>query len=329
MKEIFLILTHVSDKIQENQLRNLVYKLKENNKTVFIATHSYITEDIIKMCDYYLYDSDNHLVPNYKTSGNWFYGCKDFVVETWFNTFNYYNYSVPYSKSLYNGLSLSKQSEYDIAHILVYDTDFTSLDEFNSNNEILKEYDCVSYSIKGDMTQHIGHFVSFNLNNYSLEEFTFNKSKLINELETLENGFMVEKSTYYNLLKPKKHFIKTEENIDTSKLILNLSDSHPNHSYRISMNCVCKDINSEDTFWFMNNESLSDLNLFLLINNNKFEHFLVKSDHWVNKKIKNLSEINNLKFFKDNVLIQEIDFINNVDKEEFKIKSKFWCQNHS
>lgn len=326
MKEIFILLTHISNQTQENQLRNLVYKLKKSNKSVFIATHSQVADDIVKMCDYYFYDSDNHLIPAYKTSGKWFFGNQDFVVESWFNIFSYYNYSIPYSKSLYNGLSLSKQSGYDIAHVLVYDTDFITLDEFDSNNEILKEYDCVYYSIDGDTKQPIGHFTSFNLNSYSLEELSFNEPKLIKELESIENGFMVEKSTYYNLLKPKKHFIKQEEDINTSKLILNLSEQTPLQQLRTSINCVCKDINSKKTFWFVLNESSEKLNLFLIINDN--EYYSLHPDPYTHNiiPIKNIDLINNVKFFKDNKLVQEVDFINEVNKEEFNLKSRFWLQ---
>ena len=48
MKEVFLILAHITDSLQENQLRNLVYKLKEENKSVFLATHTIPLKILLK-----------------------------------------------------------------------------------------------------------------------------------------------------------------------------------------------------------------------------------------------------------------------------------------
>ena len=326
MKEVFLILAHITDSLQENQLRNLVYKLKEENKSVFLATHTYTPEDIVKKCDHYWFDSDNELIPAHKTAGAWYYATGNFVVLTQLNVFGYYNYSIPYSKSLYNGLLLSKQSGYEIVHTLVYDTDFTSLDEFNSNSKILNEYDCVYYSLGGDKTFPVGHFTSFNLTNYSLEELSFDKPKLINHLSDYDRGWMVEKSNYHYLLKPKNHFIKNYEDIDESKLILDLSSKSPVYGLRTSQNFICKDTNSEDTFWFLENNSQDDLNLFIIINDTEIVSDVIKPYKWEYKKIKDFNKINNVKFYKDNQLIHELDFSDSDFKEEFKSKSKFWYQ---
>ena len=66
MKEIFVILSHTPTFERQQILRNLVFKLKQNNKKVLVVSHTPIPEDINKLVDYSFYDYDNILVDVWK-----------------------------------------------------------------------------------------------------------------------------------------------------------------------------------------------------------------------------------------------------------------------
>ena len=326
MEELFIILAYTPEIEQQNQLRNFVFKLKQNNKKVLIASHNHIPDDIIKLADYYLYDSDNLLIDVADTNGRvWLY-TDNFSISTPYDIFKYTNYSIQYSKSMYHGLMLAKQCGYNIVHALVYDTDFQSLDEFDSNVELLKDYDCVFYDNEKDIEPFpIGHFTSFNVSKYSLEELSFNQNKLISELLELNNGFMVEKSTWVNLIKPKNYYLKKEKDIDTSKLTLDLS-TITFHPYKNLWCCFCIEENTDNIMWFTDNQTSNNVNYNVIINDAVVFHNSSKINQWNLNCIGNLNEVDNIKVYKDNKFIKEFDFVNKILKNDFKIKSIFTKQ---
>jgi hypothetical protein len=322
MKEIFIILAYTPKQEQQIQLRNLVYKLKADGKKVMIMSHDHTPQDIVKEADYYFYDSDNLLVPAWKTTGNWIWHVTDATVITHFNLFGYTNYSIPYSKSLYAGLNIAKLFDYDIAHTLVYDTIIEQYDEFDSNVKDLKiKYDCVAYNFRTDESpMPIGHFMSFNLNRYSNKELKYNEVKLLGELDTTD-GYMVESSSLRNLILPKKFLMKKESDIDSSKLILNLSDITPHRDKNIFA-CVCCD--DEDFIWaFVDNRSNEEINLDFLLNNETYLPYKQLPGTYKGDPICKLDELKNVKVYFNGKLIREMDFENDIPKWLFKLRSYF------
>lgn len=320
MKEIFIILAYTPKQEQQVQLRNLVYKLKSNGKKVMIMSHDHTPTDIVKSADYYFYDSDNLLVPAWKTTGNWIWGVDKAYVVTHFNLFQYNNYSIPYSKSLYTGMNLSKLFGYDIAHTLVYDTIIEEYDEFDSNNKSLESYDCVAYNFRTDEEpMPIGHFMSFNLNNYSYDELKWDEDKLVKELQ-LTNGYMVEFSSLINLILPKKHLLKKESDIDTSKLILNLSDITPHRDKNIFA-CLCVDNKSDDVWIFVDNRSTETISINFLINDEKYFPYKLLPGTYKGDPIMKLDNLRMAKVFYENKLFKEMNFENDIPKELFRLRS--------
>ena len=335
MKELFLISSYTTNITQENQLRNLVFKLKEQNKDVFLITHSHTPDDIVKLCDYYFYDKDNILVPTYKTNGVWFHGNGDFVVESYFNVLNAYNYSVAFSKTLYHGLLISKELGYNNIHFLVYDTDFNSLEEFDNNNKLLEEYDGVFYAIRElhDNSPHeflpAGYILSFNIDNFSFEELKFKKNQLIEELGSILDGQMAEASIWKNIIKPKNFFKKHVTDVDESKLKLNLSDTTTKSSIRNCMFFIAVEEYTDNALVFALSENKTPLNLSALINNSNYISYNLDPQTWNLTWIGSFNEIHNAKFYKDSELIHEINFDNEDFKKEFKLKSRYWWQPRS
>jgi ABC-type multidrug transport system ATPase subunit len=105
MEEIFVILSYTPTFEQQQLLRDLVFKLKKNNQKVLIISHTHIPEDIIKLADYYFYDSENPLLEVWKhTEGFNFYRNEYFKVESQFDIFRYFNYGLAAYKLVSLGL---------------------------------------------------------------------------------------------------------------------------------------------------------------------------------------------------------------------------------
>jgi len=77
MKEIFLVAAHISDEIQLSFISELIGNLRKEKKEFAIVSHSPIPEFLTKESKFYVYDSDNYLIPKYKihTEG---YGHRNF-----------------------------------------------------------------------------------------------------------------------------------------------------------------------------------------------------------------------------------------------------------
>jgi hypothetical protein len=332
MKELFLISAYLTTKVQEGQLRNLVSKLKQNNRDVLVVSHTSIPSDIVELCDYYLYDKDNPLIPCYETDVKWVYAEPGEMMSfTKFNVFNYWNYGVASLKTHYHGLLLAKEFGYDIVHFLIYDTDFDSLDEFNDNNFLLDTYDVVYYAVVNNSWLPSGSISSYNIKNYSVNELMFNKELLIKSQKhppstpwlPHRQGHMAETLLYENLIFPKNGF-KKFLSLKDKRLKINLSEESDKQSTKLVLNCAVVDPTSLDVFWLVHDPRLefpTSLDLALVVNDNQTINHKTIANVRNLHKLGNLKEINNLKFFSSNKLIEEIDFTDKINKDFFKDNS--------
>ena len=109
LHEVILITAHTPDEYRMGLLRNLVIKLKENNKKIVISSHSKIDEDILDMIDYFVYDSNNQLLI-YNEPGGWIKTTNTSLSETIITKDSLYLGSpvLAHWRTLSNGLMLCK-----------------------------------------------------------------------------------------------------------------------------------------------------------------------------------------------------------------------------
>jgi hypothetical protein len=249
MEEIFVILSHTPTFEQQQLLRDLVFKLKQNNKKTLIVSHTPIPEDINKLTNYSFYDSDNTLLDVWKyTEGFNFYGNEYFLVESQFDIFKYSNYGLAVYKLVSLGLSLAKNLGYKKCHMIEYDTDFSSLNYFDEANLNLEEKDCIFFKTSQFEGTPIllGSCTSFNLNKYTYDEFNFDKQEIKYLLKKGTTAGMAEIVTFEKLIKNKNYLMLDKESINN--VTLNLSSTLKTHSgfdKNISLiPCVIKDTNN-------------------------------------------------------------------------------------
>ena len=327
MKEIFFIEAHTPTFEQQQMLRNLVFKLKQNNKDVLIVSHTSIPEDIIKLVDYYFYDSDNTLLSVWEyTEGFNIYGNEYFKIVSQFDVFKYYNYGLAACKLLWFGLFLSKNLGYEKCHMLEYDTDFNNLDVFDEINSYLKTNDCVFFKTGqfNDVPILLGSWISFNLKKYSYDDLDFDKQEIKTLFKKGTTAGMAEIVVFEKLIKNKNYLILDKE-FTFNKINLNLSSTIQS---RLGFNknttlipCVKKD--TSDVILFGNNNSSNEINIDIFYNKKEIISFNIGPNSWRYIPLGDLNDLSNLKFYHNDKRFIELDFENDIPKEEFRLKSIF------
>ena len=327
MKEIFFIEAYTPTFEQQQMLRNLIFKLKQNNKHILIVSHTIIPEDIIKLVDYYFYDIDNTLLDVWKyTEGFNIYKNEYFKIASQFDVFKYSNYGLAACKLLWFGLFLSKNLGYEKCHMLEYDTDFNNLDVFNEINSYLETKDCVFFKTGqfNDIPILLGSWISFNLEKYSYDNFYFNKQEIKNLLKKGTTAGMAEVVVFEKLIKNKNYLMLDKEFI-FDKINLNLSStiqSRLGFNKSISLiPCVKKD--TFEVILFGSNNSNNKINIDIFYNKKEIISFNIEPNSWRYIFLGDLNNLSNLKFYYNNKMFIELDFENDIIKEEFRLKSVF------
>ena len=327
MKEIFLILSHTPVFEQQQILRNLVFKLKQNNKKILIVSHTPIPEDINKLVDYSFYDSDNLLLDVWKyTEGFNFYQNEFFKIVSQFDVFKYYNYGLAAYKLVLFGLSISKNLGYKKCHMIEYDTYFDDLDIFDELNNHLEEKDCIFYKTGqfNDIPILLGSCLSFNLNQYSYNDFHFDEITIKELLKKGTTAGMAEIITFEHLIQ-NKNYLMLDKDFILNKISLNLSSNlsfHSGFEKKVSLiPCVKKD--TLDVILFGNNQNNSEVNIDVFYNKEEIISFNIDPNSWRLISLNNLDNLLNLKVYFDNKMFIELDFENDIIKEEFRLKSVF------
>lgn len=326
MEEIFVILSYTPTFEHQQMLRNLIYKLKQNNKKTLIVSHTPIPEDINKLTDYSFYDSDNTLLDVWKhTEGFNFHKNEYFLIESQFDIFKYFNYGLAVYKLISFGLVLAKNLGYKKCHVIEYDTDFNNLDCFDKINLNLEEKDCMFFQINQfeDTPVLLGSWISFNLKKYRYNEINFNEQEIKDLFKKGTTAGMAEIVIFEKLIKNKNYLTLDKDFIDN--ITLNLSSTlkiHSGFNKNISLiPCVKKDTN--EIIIFSKNENINKINIEILYNKKEVISFIVDPNSWRYISLGNLDSLLNLKFYLDNKFIHELDFENDISKEEFRLKSIF------
>lgn len=330
MEEIFLIASHTPNVEQQQLLRNLVFKLKNNNQKVLIISHTHVPDDIVKLADYYFYDSENPLLEVWKHTEGWNYFANEFfIINSQFSISRWENYGLAACRLLYFGLFICKNLGYKKVHWLEYDTDFNNLEEFKKISNYLNEYDNVSFKLNEFNSFPVisGQWMGFNIDKYDYNDLNFDYDNLLKVFKEGTTAGMSEVLIYKELILKKNKLLLPESDIDTNNLFLNLSANLDYHSgYHKNFHLIpCVIENTNNVILFGNNKSNQDIE-FEIIVNNTFISFKIAAGHWRYINLCTLNELVKIKFYMNNEFLRELDFENDIPKEEFKLKSIFTKQ---
>jgi hypothetical protein len=206
MKNLFIIDTYPSTEEQKKLLINCIDRLSNVGFDIMIVSHTSIPEDIQKMVNYVIYDTDNSFLPGERTPFFWVN-----LYESNYRVFNA-GHSLAITRNMQNALLMAKSVGYDFFYFLEYDvlinnTDIVKLLDIKDtmNNEGKKMiffepddfYECGSHVYE---TLLFGGEVE-----YLLSKFL--PPKNIEEWNKLSMGYTLELAFYEQLSKYSDDFL--------------------------------------------------------------------------------------------------------------------------
>lgn len=227
MREVFLIGCHITNELQLSYLSELVHKLKSAQKDYIIVSHTQIPEFLTKDSKAYLYDSDNHIIPNHELGVKnlfWFANDSFRIKSTTLGYGSHNNYSIAVLNLFFRGVLLAKSMDYQLLHWVEYDFNI-DLPESYSNCGILNssKFDMVAYKtnynlefdgfINGAVVNHIfGSFFTINIQSFNDKYFWIKKNILIEELKRF--NFNTELFTQESIVESSKIYFKDLSNYE-------------------------------------------------------------------------------------------------------------------
>jgi hypothetical protein len=206
MKNLFIIDTYPSTKIQQDLLIECIDKLKNVGFDIMIVSHKSIPEESQKKVNYVIFDSDNTFLPSYKTPFFWLD-----ILDSTFRVFNS-GHALAITRNMQNALLMAKSEGYEFFYFLEYDViiEKSDMDKLlNLRNNMISQgkkmiffepedfYDCNSHVYE---TLFFGGDV-----NYLLSKFL--PPKNIDEWDKLQMGYTLELAFYEKLSKYSEDFL--------------------------------------------------------------------------------------------------------------------------
>lgn len=168
MKEVVVILYYKTKEVSEEYLRSLVNQLVELNKKIIISSHSLVPDDILKKCEGFVYDKENHQENLTHRRNTIYWDTTEYF--TIYSPFFYYGtlekfYCYAAIKLWMTGIDYAWNLGFDYAHIFEYDA-IINIEEIKQNSEIIETevFDSVVYKYEG--SEMSGTYVCLKLNNY-------------------------------------------------------------------------------------------------------------------------------------------------------------------
>ena len=327
--EAILVTAHTPDESRTEMLRNLVIKLKSHNKKIVLSSHSKIADDILDLVDYFVYDSNNQLLI-YNEPEGWKKTTCTPTSETIITKHTLYLGSpvLAHWRTLSNGLVLCKSVGFKYAHYIEFDTDVNNIMEIDTNTKLLIKGNAnVVYTFPEDIDEPKpyfnleGHYNVWNLDYYTFDELVFDEIRSRKILQ--DNQGCCEWAYYDFFIKNKPHIIKNQHTLYSKGITLDLHHNTWNllSSKKLIEPILYVNSKTNDIEYYINNIFNESLHLHFIINNSEESHKEILPYHWVITPLYNLSEVNTITIYLNGKHLREIIFINNKDKEDFKLNN--------
>ena len=311
MKNVIIINSYANTDHRRNVLIDCINKLKKLNINIILISNYQDDSHVQSLTDYYIYDSDNFLLPKDKSPLNWFADDKE-SVHVFHKGTSYIVY-----KNICTSISFAKNLQYKNFLYLEFDVDFSESD-IDKIDIILNQYlvdvkmwmcNFYSYDMPAIESRLFAGNIDFFLENFilvkSIDDW-YNKYPFSTTSDTLEYIF----PKLVNRVKESIYFTNTcvGEFFDTSKFDVFSAFSFINVAY-----------NSDNKF-----EPL----LFIITKNGKYNVIIDNKtvlnkdcihNEWVKIRFTISDDLSNLKvLFNDSVVFEENINLENI--ENFKNK---------
>jgi hypothetical protein len=325
MKEIVLISAYTPDTPTQDNLRELIKSLKDLNYRICLMTHTSTPSDIVDRCDYYVYDKENELL--YDPEIKYFYFAYLEEYKIFFKDyFAVATHMLPIFKMYLGGLAYLKSVGEEIIHMILHDNIIKNREMWDINNEILKEKDAVLYSFPRCYSEGILNCVfdiqSVNVKNIPFDLFIFSSQELKTQYKDYfksEKFPVFERMIFDNVWsKTNYHLVELEDEKDfKTSFEVNLNTLGKGKGENTTINFF------ENKYYFFHNnhnEDESTNHFEIIINKNQYINRSCTHPHFIWFPL-DFENIENIKIYKNNTFIKEIDLTNEEDKK--------WITEHS
>jgi hypothetical protein len=301
MKEIFLINSHTETTEKLDNLRELIKNIKSNGYEICLITHTSTPQDIVDRCDYFIYDKKNPIVDNPEVQYWLFFKCNNYHFAS--VSKHSKTHFLAYYRLIFGGLSYLKSLGYDVVHSYDYDIVFNSFDEIKNNTKLLHNYDIISYHNNDNLDKFT--YFSINLGKLDISKMVYNETDLYNHYKTYhENSkFPLIENILYDEFLPKNIYVKPISELEKTSEI--------NTHRMIGNNITISLFPYENKLFLFSLDSQNTKSKIDVIYNNivlSFESLYGKYYY-----IDEISNIENIKVFLDNVLYSEHNLSSDLD----------------
>jgi hypothetical protein len=315
MKELILITSHAPNNEKQELLRNLVNDTKGRGYDIMLSTHVFVPKDILDSVDFMVYEKENKLLTDLKHKKfSYFWSFDSTVKVNSTETFRY-NHAFAMIKLLVNGLSYAKKIGYEKVHFFEYDTKISSFFEIQVNSKMLEEYNVIYYTPPGLPWPSAP--ISFSLNKISdswfnisnesiMEFFDENTSKLSEEYE---QRLINDSGNSLN----KEHKILLENGIEVG-----LHCEIEKNSWMVP---VYHQPSNKLVFFGWAKDFIEDIEITLLINENRIEKHKVEPRRWIAIDIDDINNVSTITIIVNGEITNSLDF-SKIDIEYYKTKNQ-------
>jgi len=333
MKKCYLITNYSPSEEKEQILSNLINSLRRFDEFAFIilVSHNLPTKHVIDKVNYLVFDPNNELVdlcPSNKNNSfielHYFFNLGDLKIRTQYCT-NSTWHGFAAASMIFQGLTIAKSLGFSICHQIEYDSNILDYSEIIENEKILENHRSVYYELGPDPNMIYCQFASYFLEKYEYSELDWSNAKreisrIVSSTEYSYNSGMFE-IAYFKIL----HSIGSKgKSINHNSIEIDIS--HKLSLFHINYPMNCGPFMIGETVWFFTSKFLETNNtsqLLIIVNGQKvIRRNFLKSTSWEYFPIDvSFEELENIQVIHDGQLIKEYDFINQINKSDFKFRS--------
>lgn len=312
MKELYAICGYTDNFNKCSHLIKNLELLKSHNKETLLVNHFPVDPLVYKDFDFYLYDKDNTLLTDdaYKFWAEYNYpGYQVFsrsVTDKWhaYAALRLFLYAIRFAQAY----------EYDILHLIEYDTILKNLDELEDNKRLIQEgHNGVAY--KAIYARQSGWWYGqveeklFSIKTSAIPKFTLDSKQILKDLQ--EKDGTPEHVFYDYFVKDNNVLIKEDPDFNSLEWGLQIEDVI---SKRNTTFCVSND----NGFWLFSHPMSEEVNqIEIIINESYYRKFEILEKGYIIERLFDFDQVNSAKIIFNNEVYKTYTFNNQEERNLF------------
>jgi hypothetical protein len=157
--EVCIVLAHCNTENKIETLKECIYNLKRQNQKVILVSHINVCDEILEMCDFFVFDKKNEMIKPDEFDGRG----RTFAYASYsgyYHEHNYDNHALAVLNLMKTGVGLAHVNGFKVAHLIHYDCIIYDNNLLQKHYNYLKKYDIYHYFYEGYENRIDGNFLS-------------------------------------------------------------------------------------------------------------------------------------------------------------------------